>query len=121
MSYTDLVIGCGKVGLPLLWELTRSPGHEAHGLEATSRVGGSSFLISRLQKRKDILTAAFDEKRTLPNLEIWWEREWKLCSDVDWSSEEWAYVLPQWKYFFEELVEVFPNENALAATKGFVE
>ena len=90
-----LVAGCGSVGLPLLNTLVsdkKESSFEILALEASSRIGGNNFFVSR------IATDLIEKK--IPPLKVWWERSWSEPKQVDWSSKEWAFVIPQWKFYF---------------------
>jgi hypothetical protein len=100
-----LVAGCGSIGLPLLEKIVsekKDVSLQVLALEASSRIGGTSFFASRI-------TAGFEDSKKLneiekkiPELKVWWDRSWLEPQDVDWSSKEWAFVLPQWKAYFSQ-------------------
>lgn len=99
-TFDILVAGCGSVGLPLLKEILQknlTSSCKIVALEASSRIGGNSFFASRVNScsKKDSPYLA-----ALPPLKIWWDRTWIDPKEVEWSSKEWAFVLPQWETYF---------------------
>lgn len=108
-SIDVLVAGCGSIGLPLLEKIVsekKDVSFQVLALEASSRIGGNSFFASRI-------TAGFEDTKKLndiekkipeliPELKVWWDRSWLKPQEVDWSSKEWAFVLPQWKSYFAQ-------------------
>ena len=95
-----LVAGCGSVGLPLLKEiLQKNKDHSLKiiALEASFRIGGNAFFASRINSssKKDLTNSS-----PLPTLKVWWDRAWMNPDQVEWTSKEWAFALPQWETYF---------------------
>ncbi|MEZ4814158.1 MAG: hypothetical protein R3A80_02995 [Bdellovibrionota bacterium] len=123
--FENLLVGCGSRGLATLNDLLKDLPEESksktHALEASSRIGGTQFLISRLAEAGTENTSLYEVQRQLPELKIWWEREWLNSSEVDWQHADWAYVLPQWQSFFKALVELKVKTDIFESVKPFVE
>jgi hypothetical protein len=100
-----LVAGCGSIGFSLIKKIIsenkKSP-VEIVALEASSRVGGNNFFASRISPNLEYIKTNTEADNKLPALKIWWERSWLDPQEVDWSSNDWAFVLPQWKAFFSQ-------------------
>jgi len=98
-----LVAGCGSVGLPLLKDLIETNKELSKtiiALEASGRIGGNSFFASRLYPDSQRLDNSFEFEKKMPPLKIWWDRSWLDPQEVEWSSKEWAFVIPQWQNYF---------------------
>ncbi len=125
--FDDIIVGCGSRGLACLWDYLQNaslPVEELSttvlALEASSRIGGTQFLISRIAENGSHNSHLYDVVRALPEIKIWWERTWTSPSDVDWSHKDWAYVLPQWQSFFKASSEVHVKNEVLEAVKAYV-
>ncbi len=104
-TFDILVAGCGSVGLPLLKDLiqkNKESSLKIIALEASSRIGGSNFFASRLFPNSQEIDDSFELEKKIPALKVWWDREWLSPNEVDWSSKEWAFVLPQWQAYFSD-------------------
>lgn len=123
--YEHLLVGCGSRGLAILNDLLNTLPEEAKSkilaLEASSRIGGTQFLISRLTEGGTENASLYEVQRQLPELRIWWERAWINAHEVDWKNSDWAYVLPQWQSFFKPQVELKVKSDIIETVKPFVE
>lgn len=123
--FEDIIIGCGSRGLATLWDSIQNSTHtdlenKVLALEASARIGGTQFLISRSAESGTHNAAIYDVVRELPEIKVWWERQWANAADVDWQHKDWAYVLPQWQSFFKSLSELKVKNEVLEAVKNYV-
>lgn len=122
--FENIVIGCGSKGLATLWKILQeddSAENKVVALEASSRLGGTQFLISRTAESGAFNTDVYESLRTLPELKVWWERAWTSPTDVDWGDKDWAYVLPQWQSYFKSVAELHIRSEILEAVKAYVQ
>lgn len=121
--FENIIIGCGSKGLATLWHLLQegeTAENKVIALEASSRIGGTQFLISRSAESGNFDSDVYECSRNLPELKIWWERNWTAPNDVDWNDKDWAYVLPQWQNYFKSVAELKIKGEILEAVKAFV-
>lgn len=122
-TFENIIIGCGSKGLATLSKLLDdNPGTEnlVIALEASSRIGGTQFLISRTVESGTHNPAIYEVVRELPELKIWWERNWVSPSEVNWSDKDWAYTLPQWQNYFKKTSELKIKTDVLESLKPYV-
>lgn len=117
MNEMDLiVVGCGNSGLLSLNKILKdNPEAEVLGLEATLKIGGATSLSSRLMPLQSMLPDFYKVRETLKAPLIWWERQWTSPADVEWENKDWAFVIPQWKLYFQELKYVEFDTESLNA------
>ncbi len=125
--YDHLIVGCGNRGLSTLAQLLESQnaGESTESaivaLEASSRIGGTQFLISRTSEAHVPSSPIFEVVRQLPELKIWWEKNWVSPAEVEWTAKDWAFIIPQWQNFFQPLVELKVKADVTERVKTHVQ
>lgn len=123
-TFENIIIGCGSKGLATLWNLVQSEDKSENlviALEASSRLGGTQFLISRTAESGSHNAAIYEVVRELPELKVWWERNWLSPTEVDWNDKDWAYKLPQWQSYFKNISELKVKPEVLETIKPYVQ
>lgn len=119
MNDLDLiVVGCGNSGLLSLNKILKeNNGANVLGLEASQKIGGAKSLASRLIAKDADVPEFYQVRAELKAPQVWWERQWMSPEQVDWKDSDWAFVLPQWNTFFQELKYVEFNSESLISLK----